>query len=565
MGGMLINRICSIAVVVLLLFILGCDRKPATEAKDSASIASQRAISTNNLIARFHWIGKNRLAMETNAARFMSIWNMPESVALENQTLNKLALSPWRLTRGDAATNGAPTLQMRGLLDDLVHTEWYAEVHRRETKQTAEVVLAMRLNAERHSQWKDNLAAVAESLTGFKVENDQAGGGWVLRKHDAPNLLQIERAGDWTLVGLAHEQNTLLGDFGARIKRDHTPFAAPATNYWLDADMDLVQLNEALALGWKLPAGFPRIKLTEIGDGENVRIWGELVFREPLDMKIEPWNIPTNLIREPLLSFTAVRGVEGIFSNYAASWFGNEQVPNQAFSWGRSGPPLQMYMAVSTDDVKASYAHLENKIITSVAPFIDSKKFGTITRRLGTNRMLWDGLFFGVPGISIVTNQTKEFLLLSFAPFFAPKSTTTNQIPPALAHRVCDPEDLLFFNWEQTGERLAQWRYCDDASRIIFDAAHRPRLNRYMPAIEWAAMGITNLDHSVTDARLTRQNQLTFTRKATVGLTALELDLLLNWLELVDFPRGFSSIFATNATPAPVRRKVGPQPPTPSR
>ena len=34
-------------------------------------------------VARIHWLGMNQLSHETNAAHFMTIWNLPESARLE--------------------------------------------------------------------------------------------------------------------------------------------------------------------------------------------------------------------------------------------------------------------------------------------------------------------------------------------------------------------------------------------------------------------------------------------------------------------------------------------------
>src|ERR1035437_10225057 len=43
-------------------------------------------------MARVHWLGMTRIAADTNAVRFMTLWDLPESAALEAQTLDKLAL-----------------------------------------------------------------------------------------------------------------------------------------------------------------------------------------------------------------------------------------------------------------------------------------------------------------------------------------------------------------------------------------------------------------------------------------------------------------------------------------
>ena len=69
--------------------------------------------------------------------------------------------------------------------------------------------------------------------------------------------------------------------------------------------------------------------------------------------------------------------------------------------------------------------------------------------------------------------------------------------------------------------------------------------------MNWMLKNITNLSHSVTELRQLNPNQLELTRKSTLGLNAVELDILFNWIEMDDFPGGLSTLWKTN--PAPFR------------
>ena len=67
----------------------GCNKSASdTEAKQKAESRNQKSPT----LARVHWLGKDRIAAETNAARFLSLWNLPESARLEMQTLDKVAV-----------------------------------------------------------------------------------------------------------------------------------------------------------------------------------------------------------------------------------------------------------------------------------------------------------------------------------------------------------------------------------------------------------------------------------------------------------------------------------------
>ncbi|HRT07818.1 MAG TPA: hypothetical protein P5233_05465, partial [Candidatus Paceibacterota bacterium] len=293
--------------IALLALAGGCK-------KSSAPPAGPPPVET---VARIHWVGKHKLEADPAATNFISIWNLPESARLQAQTLDKLALAPWLLGRGPAASNGAPAPLLRALLDDLVQQEACLEI-RNATNLPGELVLAVRLADDRAALWRTNLATVLQSLTGLEPAAD-TNGGWTLRKPDTPNRLDLARAGEWTLVGLANDTNTLLPEIAARIARAGSPVPNPATNAWISAELNLPRAAAALGLNWRLPKDWPAISLNLEPKGDAVRTAGHLKFPRPLPFTLDPWNVPTNLISEPLSSFTAVRGADDWFASFCAA------------------------------------------------------------------------------------------------------------------------------------------------------------------------------------------------------------------------------------------------------
>ena len=335
---MRMKRFCIGLMAALILFANGgCKKSSSDTGQSQSQIQNPKSkIPSQTFLSRVHWLGKNRIAAETNAARFMSLWNLPESARLETQTLDKLAVAmtgepPLVVTNPVSAAGSPPpktnqppvsllstinqplSTKLRPLLEDLVRHEWYLEIQQGETSLPgAEVALAIRLDEPRASLWTSNLAAVLGSLTNVQALPAPASGhAWILPGwhsslspelgkdafHRVPDSarnerdavervltnfrLDLARAGDWTLVGLARERNTRLDDFAARIQRDHTPVAgaeaagslqmepisrkvrpAPGSpaepNLWLEADLDLPRISSALALGLELARHFPQ-------------------------------------------------------------------------------------------------------------------------------------------------------------------------------------------------------------------------------------------------------------------------------------------------------------------
>ena len=92
------SRSIGSTLLAALLFsgmLNGCKKTSDNSAgSPDSAVPPKEAQSSPPLdtIARVHWLGIKRLAAETNAAYFMSIWNLPETARLEAQTLDKLAL-----------------------------------------------------------------------------------------------------------------------------------------------------------------------------------------------------------------------------------------------------------------------------------------------------------------------------------------------------------------------------------------------------------------------------------------------------------------------------------------
>ncbi|MCW5551147.1 MAG: hypothetical protein KIS67_03165 [Verrucomicrobiae bacterium] len=543
-------RRINLGLLALLLVApnAGCQKSESAAAGSSGSQGAET-------VARIHWLGKQRLARETNAAYFMGIWNLPESSRLEGQTLDKLAVAPWRFWKGEAAVTNAPRALLRPLLEDLVREESYFEVsHAR--SQPGEFALAIRLTNESAGLWQTNLATALESLTGLRVSPPSAGRvGWLLKKHDPPNLIELARVGEWTLLAAGQNTNALLRDVMARIDRDGAPFGSRTTNYWLEANLDLRRVSEALTLNWELPKAWPQISLAVIGDGENVRSRGELTFSEPLSLELEPWNIPTNLVRDPLVSFSAIRGIRPWLASLDF-WkeFTSGLVPNQFFTWAQQGAPMQTYLAVP---VAESSNHLRSAtpvILKRGNDWLATNGVGRLEQLSGRSGVVWGGGPFVAPRLESVSAPEGDFI---FAGLWD-RLPSSNAIPPELLEGVVGHPDLVYYDWEITQTRLDAWIYLGQVFRLVSQKAQMPKASASMA---WFTAAGSKMGNSVTVVTGSGSQRLSFVRKSSAGLTALELHLLTDWLESPQFPRGLH----TTLTPPSfqLRRPVAPSmPPT---
>jgi hypothetical protein len=504
-------------------------------------------------VARVHWLGKKRLAGETNAASFMDIWNLPASAKLGAQTLDKLSLAPWRLLKGDAATNGAPSARLRTLLDDLVQEESYLEM-RAATNQPGELAFAIRLSPERGGVWETNLGVVLESLTGVRLvaaTGDRR--GWSLKKHDAPNLVELTRVGDWTVIGLAQEQNALLGEMRERIERDHAPFAARATNFWLEAGLDLREASRVLSLGCNLPEDLPKISVAVIGDGGAVLTRGRLDFPKPQSFELEPWNFPTNLVRGPLIGFTAVRGIKPWLASLKM-WKDLQlgAPPNQYCAWAKDGFPLQTYFAAPLRDANRQVNDLAGTLVQRGNLWLATNGMGRFERLPRTNGVFWGDLPIMQPFLRASVSNAPGFAFGGLIPY-----VRTNQpVPAEMLQAVFSRTNLISYDWEITQDRVEAWLFIGQNLRLVLHQAQLPSTSAGMAWLKSAALKLGN---SITGTTKTGPAQISFVRSSGIGLTAVELNLLADWLESPRFPVGLHSFLAppeavvTRPSPGPAK------------
>ncbi len=541
------NRTIAAALVALLLsqFLSGC-KKSETTAPSELRNSEAAVPPSSNTVARIHWMGKKKLGIEANAYFLMRMWEFPETKRLESQTLERLSTAPWRLM---ANSNTPPTAMQSGgpfllpLLNDVLEEECYFEVHQA-GNQSPELAFAIHLNDHHAGLWRTNLVAALALLTGVQTMALQDDGqGWMIKRSEAPNLVELTRAGDWTLVGLAQETNSLLHGFANRIRRGERPFDASANRNWLEGELDLQRVMGAASNASRLFGNIPAVSFSVTGDGGNVLTRAEVKFPQPLSVQFEPWIIPTNLIHEPIVSFSAIRGIQKILGSLQKSNdTGASSMPNQFYSWSPDGVPTQIFCAASSTNTSNAIHALAETLLQAGNSWLAARGAGQFQRLSGSEGVILTGL----PAISpfVRTGPTPDEKFISAGLSTNGETGTDTQshlyFHPQFAellNEMSSPTNLLYFDWELTAPRVQSWLYIGQALRVALGRVQPPLDSAGM---NWLRVVMPRLANSTTTITVTRPDALTFARKSTAGLTAPELHLLVDWLESPQFPGGLS-------------------------
>ncbi|HZF02692.1 MAG TPA: hypothetical protein VE344_12455 [Methylomirabilota bacterium] len=481
------------------------------------AIVAIKAQAQTDLIARIHFLGGDKISADTNSAAFANEFTSPEARALENQTFDKLSRTPfaWFKSKMPIGANDG-TAQLRPLLDDLLKSEWIFEI--RDANGSPEYTLAIHLSNERAQIWSKNLSALLQSWTGIGIAQDKAD-NWELKKHDAPNLFQFGHSGDWVVIDCGQDKLSLRKE----ILSIPDKIVPPETN-WLSTDLNwprLAQIFPALR-----EFDFPKIQMQVVGRDANFHFNGKLILSQPLP-PLEKWRMPTNAIHQPFISYTAVRGVAPWLEKQ--KWFQPfepQPQPNQIFVWALPQIPFQTFAAEPVPNAGAALAQLDSNL--SANTNWQSHFMMPMKSSLTNNQLSFTGVPFIAPNIRAMHEADGDFLVGGFFP----NTPRSKPLPPELFEQLNQP-NLVYYHWEITAERL---KALPELSQLVLMVTSHQQLNGQSVAHQWLAKIGPTLGNCVTHATETSPTEISFTRKAPGGLTAIELLALANWFESPNFP-----------------------------
>jgi hypothetical protein len=475
-----------------------------------------------NLVVRIHFAGAEKISADTNSPAFTNEFCSPAARTLEGRTLDKLSRAPARwLKYGMPPGAGDGTAQLRPLLDDFLKSEWLFEI-RDANSLSPEYALAIRLSGDRAGLWQKNLQSLLESWT--RISARTIPDGFELPKHQPPNLFRFQRRGDWVLLDCGENELSLGGEILEPLLK--TKIAAGTD--WLTAGLNwprLAQLFPAFAR-----FDFPKTELRVNGRDGNLRLSGRFNLAQPLPPPGK-WQLPTNTIRQPLGSFTAVRG----FAPWLAgqSWARRFEIsppPDQGFVWSLAQFSFQTFAAVPVPDATAALAQLAARLPASPAMSAARQDsfLSTMTATMANNEITWRGVPFISPFVSAAHEPSGDFL---FGGFF-PNPPPAQPLPPELL-AVFDRPDLVYYHWEITAGRLQLQLQLLQLALLL---TQHQQLAAESAAGQWLKLIGPKLGVTVTEITRTAPAELTFERSAPGGLTALEFFALASWLEAPDFP-----------------------------
>lgn len=505
------KKIAAILSCLTVGLLSGCFDKP-------------KAVNANGVLFRSHWIGMNEVARGTNAPKLKEVWGLPASQELRKQALDKLAKTPFQLWR-NALPQGAidNTSLLRPLLDDLINSETYIEL--KGPSSDFHSTLGVQLDSTRSVLWHTNLL---ELLAGWKFSRPQAlspqTAGWTARGKDI--TVQLQNEGKWLLLRWSVGKNAALRSLSSGLEKTGYPDHG-LTDSMLKLYADLPSLGRWIPLLSKHK--LPPINVLVSPSGEYLRTEARVSLSEPLSWKFQPWQVPTNLISDPLVSFTVAQGIEPLFKLFPGfSDLGMKKMPAQISGWAQAQSSFRSFWASPMDQASNVLRQIAPQTVPFVKKHIEQPP-GDLIYVTNASELRWRGMPFVAPILKAASDGGKDYLLVGLVPLPA----QSKRPPKELFAQLQGRNDLLYYDWEITEARLLQSR----GLYQVLDMVHlRPMAGTNDPSFKWFDQAAPRLGNSVTEMSMTSRTELKVVRKSHIGFTGFELATMMRWLDSPNFP-----------------------------
>jgi len=510
---------------------LACRDKSSPAAPPSVKSAAVTQAGPSDVALSLHFAGIESISKNPAAAKQSQLFQLPASRALFHASIEKLAVA---VTRGFVAgTNvGADFLMpLRPLFADMPTVESVLAVRAKDTA-VEEWALALRLGPSRINAWTNQLRHAAMKLPAHSWNLGSINGmvHGELAGADEKRRVKFQQAGEWVVLGGGPGKAELRDAWLAGVKSTGAPKPALGLD-WLRVEVG-PQLPRLLE--WPDLADWPRLTANLSSRSNIVRTEARLMWSSPFAANPAPWHVPANSIRDPLVSFTAARGVAPLFNRHAALRSpGVGPLPDQSFAWSRSDIPFQTLFAVPMKDAAAKIPALHPALEAAARAALGAQFTGRIQHFADRNEVAWSGLPILVPFVRTAPEPGGDFVLGGLMSGIVPQGANTNPAPAELLAQL-NRTNLVYYDWEVTQQRLQQWRQTRQLLQLL--SGPGPGNFGRTPGQAWLDAIGAELGNTITEAVVSGPSELKLIRNSHSGFTGIELLLLMRWLDNPAFP-----------------------------
>lgn len=524
----ILARVLSLVVVASFA---GANAEPAAESGRTAKTES-------NPQAEFGWHFAGIRAVESakNAPTLQDVWRLPESLRLGRLLTERLARTPERQMFGrQAAVNDERARIAQSLATLLLASESFGEVNGL-VGGRPHLSLAVKLAPPEAAEWKQKLRRYFASLD-WRELADSADESlrWTATKGDS--AARLTREGEWLLFGAGSGGLSRLAEWKAAIAGGVLPSSLAA------GDLLLLRGHANRLAEWLSGVSLPSFSDFEVRfqpEENGVRTTATIHLREAVDFPLPDWEVPTEFIRDPIVSFGGARGLRSVIAKLpAAKTLAERGIPEQFFSWSRrfvssskSMPvyPFPAYLAWPIPLEEVSVDRLRQHLFALVGPdVLESGRARLVSLPKLNKTMLQLRAPLVEPFVRGFTNQTQGVRIAGLFPLI----NQLRPVPDALLAQLDSAENLVYYHWEITQNRID---FSKNLLQLLAFLTGRPQMKADDPGLRWLNAIAPKMGNAVTIVTAPVPQTLELVRKSYFGFTGLELAAFACWLESESCP-----------------------------
>jgi hypothetical protein len=399
------------------------------------------------------------------------------------------------------------------------------------------------------STWTGLFAAHLAAGEGetFIREIQTAAGDLGLSDKNTTAHLTAKRDGEWVVALAGTGKAPAVRDLESRIKALIVPSSAPKGSP--DSNAVLLKLEADLPAlsklgGWApSPVKLGRLNLTLTAQKEFLKTEGSVTFPGRLSWSNTPWNVPTNLVHDPLVAFTAIRDLGPLAADTGmlSDFLGDGLKQSQAFHWTLSEVPFQTYFAIASAQPSRELGRLSETLPMRWNPVLAADNSGVVGVSSNKASLEIEGLSLVVPKIAVTNDASGDWLAGGLVPMIPTRKPIP--APEGLLSQFTRRKDVVVYDWEITQERVGYWRVLSQLVPVLgqktslLDPAVAQR--RFIVTERFLQEIADQLGNTITEMTVSGPNELAISRKSHLGMTGFEIVYFARWL--ADSPASLAS------------------------
>ena len=476
------------------------------------------------IVFRHQFVGAQAVGSLAKAPKAVELLSSTNAVAFRKLVSERFA--KW-LAAGVGKSDAAAVDGLSDLVNELVSADAAFEL--RQGAGSWEATLAIKTAATGRPGLEGKFKTVAASLG---------------------RTISLESAGDWLIAGVGSKGLVPLSETKSAIASSGRPWKLDAGTL-VSLEADLPKLSAFF--GWPdSPVRSGAITLTISPQGENLKTTAQVAFPETIAVGQGVWNAPTNLLRDPLVNFTAIRSL-GAFLQPGSmfdSVIGRQMNQSQTYLWTLSQVPFQYYFAMASASPKAEMDRLGVAIPQAWNPILKAYNSGEFGWNSNRTQLQMKGGALLAPFVLATNDATGGWITGGFFPFVPNRQPAPKELMDEFQNR----KDLVYYDWEISQERVGFWRVMGQIAPVFgrkvagVDIREQRRLfsttERFLDGIA------PQLGNTVTEAKSAGPKEFSVTRKSHLGLSGFELVHLARWL--ADSPSSLTPLTISGGSPSVV-------------